>query len=994
MRRYRIGIGIGIGALAVIALLWWVRGTDGGGGEAARAGKAAEMAAAQARSGQRIDVATVARGSIEGTVRDPAGAPVGGARVCGFADSEELPPDATRDPFCAISERDGRYRLAELLPARYRVHAHAAGFTPGTYRTPGMTRRQERGIRLPAGETRAGIDIALGAGGVEVLGVVKDIGGGPVGGATVYVRAGARFGRRGATATTESDADGQFRVWVAAGPIHVQAEADGYAGGEMEAVAPGQLVEVLLTPESVLAGRVIETEGAAPVPGALVTVGGDPWSGDDTSWATALTDADGRFRLSRLAPARYKPTASAPGRYGEAAESVLLGLGQTVEDVVIEVHRAAVVTGRIVLADGETPCPRGRASLADPRAPPPLTDGTDDDGRVRFDAVLPGSYTINVRCDGHLADAEYPALVVAPGVDPPEQIWKVGAGGRLRGLVRRAGGEAVAGASVSAQPAVQATFLDWQWAETEDDGSFEMSGLRGGAYQVSVDAEGEASPKDPVAVEVPEGGEATVELVLPASGRVIGAVVDEAGQPVARVHVRAAGRRMRWRTGGGGTQTLDDGSFVLEGLSPGSYRITAARDGWWGGELRAPGKSDDDAAGETVDVIAGKTARVRLVVESLGGAIGGTVVDASGAAVTDAFVDAERESDSAAAAAGRAGQRMRWSWRRTPALTGTDGGFTIDKLARGRYTVRAYRKGGGEAVVEGVAPGATITITIRTPGSIAGTVVRDGGGAPERMTVTARDARTGFERAERFYRTGGAFLLRDLPEGSFEVAVSSPDGTGAETVELAAGQARAGVRIALAARAQVSGRLVAGDDGRPMPGYMLQVSPLVAGQGFRVGWTGDRPPQSGPDGRFEVPDAPAGKVQLFAFSLDPGSGYGFVRKTFTLAGGQTLDLGDLRVPKLRARFDEQPGDLGFTLKQAPPGTDPAEVPLTVAVVRPGGPAAQAGLQVGDVIVSVDDQDVRNDPFLYGSLVHVPPGETVQLGLARGATVTITAGPPR
>jgi hypothetical protein len=417
------------------------------------------------------------------------------------------------------------------------------------------------------------------------------------------------------------------------------------------------------------------------------------------------------------------------------------------------------------------------------------------------------------------------------------------------------------------------------------------------------------------------------------------------------------------------------------------------REGWWGAELRAPGKSDDDRAGEKVQVEPGKTARVELVVERQSGVIRGRVVDGNGAAITDAFVDAQRESDSAAADAEGARRAMRWGWSRRPVLTDTDGGFAIEKLSPGTYTLRAYRKGGGEALAEHVAVGGTVTLTILATGSIAGTVAIDGGGAPDRMTVSVRDKKSGFRRREEFFRSDGAFVMRDLPGGDYEVSVSCAEGTGKADAALGDGQDLRGVTITLSSRASVTGRLITADDGKPLAGYLIQVMP-VGRQDDMVFDFGTTPPMSDADGRFEVKSAPAGRVQIMAFSVDmQASLYGFARKVVTLEGGKTLDLGDVEVPKMRAKLDEEGGDLGYTLKQS--GWDEEENPrLEVAIVEPGGPAAKAGLKVGDVIVSVDGQDVREDAFLYWSLTHVTPGTKIALGLERGATVEITAGPPR
>ncbi|HUH04467.1 MAG TPA: carboxypeptidase-like regulatory domain-containing protein, partial [Kofleriaceae bacterium] len=359
MNRRTVGIGIAVAlVLVVLVVLWKRRGGDEG------PGRASESAAPSARLSSRIDVATVARGSIAGVVRDPAGAGIAGASVCGMAYSKDLPEDEQREPRCTETGEGGSYRLDELLPARYQVQAQADSFIPALYVDEG---KRSWGFELAAGEAKEDIDLVLRPGGVEILGVVKDIGGGTVAGAWLFARAGRGWGDRGGLGTARSAADGTFRMWTAPGQVHVSAQADGYAEGSKDAVAPGQTIEILLTPESVLAGRVVEVNGGAPVPGALVTVGG--WGvfgdGEGSSRETAMTDGDGKFRLTRLPPARYKPTAIAAGRYGQAAESVLLGLGETVEDIVIEVHAASMVRGRVVLADGKTPCTRGRVALED-----------------------------------------------------------------------------------------------------------------------------------------------------------------------------------------------------------------------------------------------------------------------------------------------------------------------------------------------------------------------------------------------------------------------------------------------------------------------------------------------------------------------------------------------------------------------------------------------------------------------------------------------------
>jgi C-terminal processing protease CtpA/Prc len=66
--------------------------------------------------------------------------------------------------------------------------------------------------------------------------------------------------------------------------------------------------------------------------------------------------------------------------------------------------------------------------------------------------------------------------------------------------------------------------------------------------------------------------------------------------------------------------------------------------------------------------------------------------------------------------------------------------------------------------------------------------------------------------------------------------------------------------------------------------------------------------------------------------------------------------------------------------------------IRVKKVEPDGPAAQAGLLVGDIIIVVDGHDVRGSrSYLYKPLVNVPEGRSIVLKLERGETITIEAG---
>src|SRR5690606_27537959 len=138
------------------------------------------------------------------------------------------------------------------------------------------------------------------------------------------------------------------------------------------------------------------------------------------------------------------------------------------------------------------------------------------------------------------------------------------------------------------------------------------------------------------------------------------------------------------------------------------------------------------------------------VVESRNATIRGRVLDEHGSPVADAFVSHQRMSDSAAAASGRSRAGLRWNFEDRPVLTDADGTFVIDNLAENAsYVLGAFRKGGGEAVQEGVRPGEQVELTIVATGEIAGKVVTASGDAPpERMKVTINNDAEGLSRSD------------------------------------------------------------------------------------------------------------------------------------------------------------------------------------------------------------------------------------------------------
>ena len=58
----------------------------------------------------------------------------------------------------------------------------------------------------------------------------------------------------------------------------------------------------------------------------------------------------------------------------------------------------------------------------------------------------------------------------------------------------------------------------------------------------------------------------------------------------------------------------------------------------------------------------------------------------------------------------------------------------------------------------------------------------------------------------------------------------------------------------------------------------------------------------------------------------------------------------------------------------------------IATVQSGGPAARAGLQPGDIVVSLNGERIETFDDLTRSIASAAPGSTVQLGVLRSGHV--------
>jgi protocatechuate 3,4-dioxygenase beta subunit len=280
------------------------------------------------------------------------------------------------------------------------------------------------------------------------------------------------------------------------------------------------------------------------------------------------------------------------------------------------------IAGRVVEEGTNTPVADARVMVmvmmtAPPAAgqppPQPYQANSASDGTFRFDGLPPGRYRVSAQKAGYASfgpGSPRPALVVLQAGGPgATQVIALQRGGVITGRVLSPAGEPMAEARVTAMrrpPGAAAggrLFMSGPPATTNDLGEFRLHSLAPGEYYL------QASPRfeppntrsgrsaviiaptfypgttDTAAAQpVTIGSGATLNgieirvLQVPAFA-IKGIVVDEAGTPVANAAVMLSSDPslgVPIVNGPSRTRTAADGTFTVEGIASGSYRLTAA----------------------------------------------------------------------------------------------------------------------------------------------------------------------------------------------------------------------------------------------------------------------------------------------------------------------------------------------------------------------------------------------------------------------------------
>jgi len=663
---------------------------------------------------------------VSGTVKDPEGRPVEGARVAvdvsggrGWGLSRSSDPTRT--------DAEGRFTLADVPPGDVTLQADAEG-----YLRDGLLH-----LRVEPGARVEDVEITL-TPGATVLGRVVGPDGEPLPEARVSLLEEAR--RFGFGGSARTDGDGRYRlegVPPGARTFAAVHESHPRATRDLEVRSGENRLDFRLPTGQEVSGRVADASGR-PVSAATVWLAGMS-RGESRNEVSA---SDGSFHFSGVADGRYRLQARHPEHGETALEEPLEVQGAPRSGLELRFQGRGVIRGQVVglglddLAgiDVRAFSSEGGTSWARP----------DFEGRFRLEGLSPGTWTLLAFSPrGRQISEEVELPEAAPEADV---VLEFRSGFTLTGQVL-VGSEPLSQGSVNVHlPGGTAGGFN----NLDHQGRFRIEGLEEGTYQLRLFSPGGISHHR----EVEISGDLDLLIELEAaslSGRVLDAATSE---PLAGVQVRMSRGEDDHPMAGlfGGVRTDATGLFRFRELTAGSYRVVLTKEGY--GRVEQP-----------VDLAAGSAESIEVRLEPAQGL-------ELRLSWTDGALPAPWVQVTARGPDGRSGVSGGYP-------VGESGSVRLTSLPPGSWEIRVSAPGAAVTTVQAAAPGPPVPVTLSPEARLEVTVPElFGDGTVATLEILGPDGRPlpllG-TRSSVVLRSGRT-SLDQLPIGTWTVRVTAADG--------------------------------------------------------------------------------------------------------------------------------------------------------------------------------------------------------------------------
>ncbi|MEA2163055.1 MAG: large repetitive protein [Thermoanaerobaculia bacterium] len=426
-------------------------------------------------------------------------------------------------------------------------------------------------------------------------------------------------------------------------------------------VAPKRIPSVALTARS--EPVVIEVDHSVTISGRVVRPDGTPVSEGTVEMPlgsspvrNATIDASGAFTIVGIAAGATSLTAYSTDR---RLSSAAVPVTAPAKNVTITMPLGARIEGRVIDRGTKQPVTDFTVSLPQrpgPRPGPPSMPQQvhSDDGSYAIENVTPGVVQIAVSSSGYVPGTRNDISVddgkTVSGIDV-----QLDRGANISGRVT-SGGEPVAGVRIQFNDTSRMPMFSG--ATTDADGNYSLDGIAEGERTLQFQRAGFVVQRK--TVEVTAGKDVRLDVTLDRGGEIRGQVTDRTGHNIPGASVTVNGDR---NTPGTSEQTDLDGSFVIQGIAAGNYRVIARKEGYVSG----------DANDVTVP-------QARPLIFTLDG----------GATISGRVTGLPPEELSQVTVSGSGGTTR----NQTP--VDSAGNFTLRGLPDGRVQVNAYLASGGQ----------------------------------------------------------------------------------------------------------------------------------------------------------------------------------------------------------------------------------------------------------------------------------------------------------